>query len=151
MKELLETWQIHNKINLCLLEAIANEHLSDRSASKGRTVGEQWAHIHNVRLMWLQSALPEHIPTVEKIEKENIQKKQLSAQLTKSGAAILKMLEKALLENKLKGFKPHPTAFLGYLIAHESHHRGQIIMALKQAGHPIDKKTAFGIWEWGTK
>ena len=59
MKEILETWQIHNTINLYLLAAISEEHLSANKNSKGRTVGEQWAHIHNVRLMWLQSGQPE--------------------------------------------------------------------------------------------
>lgn len=29
------------------------------SASKGRTVAEQLAHLHNVRLTWLQSAAPD--------------------------------------------------------------------------------------------
>ena len=41
----------------------------------------------------------------------------------------------------MKGFKPHATAFLGYLISHESHHRGQIGWTLKQSGHPLDQKT----------
>jgi uncharacterized damage-inducible protein DinB len=51
--QLLETWEIHNRINLFLLDAIAPEHLKDVSASKGRNAGEQFAHLHNVRLMWL--------------------------------------------------------------------------------------------------
>lgn len=89
--------------------------------------------------------------TVEKIEKEKITKKNLSEQLKKSAIAISKMIEKALEEGKLKGFKPHPTAFLGYIISHESHHRGQIVLCMKQSGHPIDKKILFSLWEWGTK
>jgi hypothetical protein len=48
----------------------------------------------------------------------------------------------------VKGFKPHAAAFL---VSHESHHRGQIALTLKQAGHPLEKKVAFGIWEWGTR
>jgi uncharacterized damage-inducible protein DinB len=39
---------------------------------------------------------------------------------------------------KIRGFKPHAAAFLGYLISHESHHRGEIGMVLAQSGHPLD-------------
>jgi uncharacterized damage-inducible protein DinB len=38
--------------------------------------------------------------------------------------------------------------YLGYFIAHESHHRGSILLTLKQSGHPVDKKTAYAIWDW---
>jgi uncharacterized damage-inducible protein DinB len=151
MKQIIETWEINNKINLYLLNAIEEEHLSSISLSKGRAVAEHFAHIHNVRLMWLKEAMPELLSNIEKIEKENITKKKLVVQLEKSSLAISRMLEKALEEGKLKGFKPHPTAFLGYIISHESHHRGQIVLCLKQSGHPVDKKILFGLWEWGIK
>lgn len=58
IKQIIETWEIHNRINLYLLNAIKEEYLADVSASKGRNVGEQFAHIHNVRLMWLKAANP---------------------------------------------------------------------------------------------
>jgi len=51
----------------------------------------------------------------------------------------------------VRGFKPHVTAFLGYLLAHDAHHRSQIILALKQSGHKIDQKVGYGIWEWGSR
>jgi uncharacterized damage-inducible protein DinB len=151
MKEVIETWEINNSINLYLLNSIEEPYLSSISLTKGRTVGEHFAHIHNVRLMWLKSSFPELLNEVEKIEIETITKDILVNQLNKSGVSISKMIEKALSEGKLKGFKPHPTAFLGYLISHESHHRGQIVMCLKQSNYPIDKKIAFGLWEWGTR
>ena len=151
--ELVETWQINSRINLYLLDAIAPEALPAVPLAKGRSVVELFAHIHNVRLMWLKAAAPELLAGLEKIEKEAaIAKPQLRQALEKSGAAIAELLQKGL-ENggKIKGFKPHAVAFLGYLIAHESHHRGQINMTLKQAGHPLDKKTGFGLWEWGVR
>ena len=151
MKELIETWEIHNRINLYLLESLSETSLGSTASSKGRTVGEQFAHIHNVRLMWLKAAMPELLTSVEKIEKEEITKKQLKEQLTKSGKAITQLLEQALASGKLKGFKPHPIGFIGYLISHESHHRGQITLSLKQSNNLPDKKILFGLWEWGVR
>ena len=39
-EHLLETWDIHNRINLYTIEAIEQEDLKHVSASKGRTVGD---------------------------------------------------------------------------------------------------------------
>jgi len=47
--QLVETWEIHARINLYLLDAVPPEALGDVSASRGRTVGEQLAHVHNIR------------------------------------------------------------------------------------------------------
>jgi uncharacterized damage-inducible protein DinB len=151
MHPLTETWHINNRINLYLLDAIAETSLVDVSASKGRNVGEQFAHLHNVRLMWLKSAQPNLLTLAEKIEKENISKSLLVEQLQKSGEAISQLFEIGVNEGRIKGFKPHSTGFLGYLIAHEAHHRGQIALTLKQSGHPLDKKVSFGLWEWGSR
>jgi uncharacterized damage-inducible protein DinB len=151
--QLVETWQIHDRINLYLLDAIDAESLSSHSASKGRSVGEQFAHLHNVRLMWLKSAAPELLQGLVKVENEQANDKKLLAKsLTASGKAIDALLTQSLeAGGKVRGFKPHAAAFLGYLISHESHHRGQIALSLKQAGKPLDKKIGYGIWEWGVR
>src|SRR3979409_437232 len=127
--QLLETWDIHNRINLYLLDAVDAGALSSSSASKGRNVGEQFAHLHNVRLMWLKAAAPALLKGLEKIEKPAAQDKQLLRQsLIDSGESIKTLLSQSLAAGgKVKNFKPHVSAFLGYLISHESHHRGQIM------------------------
>jgi len=39
-------------------------------------------------------------------------------------------------------------ATLGYFIAHESHHRGSILLTLKQCGHGLDQQVKYAIWDW---
>jgi uncharacterized damage-inducible protein DinB len=149
-KELVETWKINGRIGLFLLEHIDNEWLKDTFASKGRTIGEQFAHLHNVRLMWLKSASPEILDGLDKFEKgQTLSKEILGESLTKSAEAIAALIEKS--DGRIKGFKPHTTAFVGYIISHESHHRGQIMLSLKQSGRKISKSVNFGLWEWGTR
>ena len=151
--QIVDTWNINNRINLYLLEAIAPLALNDLSTSKGRTVAQQIAHLHNVRLMWLKVSAPELMQGLEKIEKEPATDKKLLARSLKASGKAMETLLKKSLENggKIKGFKPHVTAFLGYVLAHESHHRGQIALSLKQSGHTLDKKIGYGIWEWGVR
>jgi uncharacterized damage-inducible protein DinB len=51
---------------------------------------------------------------------------------------------------KVGGFKRDMVALLGYLIAHESHHRGSILLTAKQAGHTLREELRWGIWAWDT-
>ncbi len=152
-ENLLETWSIHNRINLYLLESLAEEHLDADMSGKGRTVWALFAHIHNVRLMWLKSAGEDLLAGLEKLEPKPLgTKDQLEAALTASGEAVGKLLARSLESGqRISGFKPHTIGFLGYLISHESHHRGQIEWALRLSGTPLSDKVSFGLWEWGSR
>jgi uncharacterized damage-inducible protein DinB len=149
---LVETWMIHDRINRYLLDAIPDEALA-AALPKCRSVSDLFGHIHNVRLMWLKAAAPELLEGLEKLESKTVHGKEtLRAALEASGLAVGELLRKAIAAGgKVKNFKPHASAFLGYLISHESHHRGQIGWTLKGTGHPLDQKTAFGLWEWGVR
>jgi uncharacterized damage-inducible protein DinB len=152
-EQLIETWAIHNRINLYFLNALNDDALAASLRPKSRTVGDLFAHMHNVRLMWLKAADPKLLAGLEKLEAKAVSdKRELVLALESSGRAIEALVRHALASGgKIKGFKPHAVGFVGYLIAHESHHRGQAGWALKFSGSPLDQKTAYGLWEWGVR
>ncbi|HKP52699.1 MAG TPA: DinB family protein [Chloroflexia bacterium] len=152
-EQLVEAWEIHNRIVLYVLDAVAREALEGSPAQKGRSAGEMFAHIHNVRLMWLKAAAPDLLEGLEKVEKEVASNKEtLRRSLEASGQAISELFKRGIAAGgKIKGFKPHAAAFLGYLISHEAYHQGEIGVVLGQSGRPLDKKTAYGMWEWGVR
>ncbi|HYE58296.1 MAG TPA: DinB family protein [Rhodothermales bacterium] len=150
--DLVEAWRIHDRLHRYLLDAIPPAHLAFRAGVKGRTVGEVFAHIHNVRLMWLGTAAPERLEGLAKVEKDAAgDAVHLAAALAASGETIAGLLAAALESGRVKGFKPHPAAFFAYLVAHEAHHRGQVTQTLRLNGHPLDPKVAYGLWEWGVR
>jgi len=150
-EQLIETWRINNRITLYLLEALTEEQLKVPLA-KGKSVESQLSHIHNVRLMWLKVAAPDLWEGLEKLESSGLTKASLAAALESSGEAVAELVGRSCdAGGKVKNFKPNVTAFVAYLAAHDGNHRGQVEVALRQAGTPLSDKIGYGIWEWGTR
>ncbi|PJA97942.1 MAG: hypothetical protein CO128_09915 [Ignavibacteriales bacterium CG_4_9_14_3_um_filter_30_11] len=151
IKQIIDTWNINNRVNLMLLDGISPEALNFTLSSRGGgTPAKQFAHLHNVRLYRLKESAKDIYREQTIISlKENIKKELLKQNLVSSGLAIEKWLEKYTDKNgNLKGFKRGVVAFLGYIISHESHHRGNIILTLKQCGYKLPKEITYGIWSW---
>ena len=148
---LLNALDTNNRINLYLIENLPlvawNGKLPD---GKGRTIAAIVAHMHNVRVMWLKAAKAEKIP--EQLDRATVTPAQAMRALEISRAALHTLCRKALeTDGRIKGFRPDVAGFVGYLIAHDAHHRGQIAMLARQLGHPLPQKAVFGMWEWGRR
>lgn len=147
--QLIEAWRINARLALYLLDAVPDEALATKVA-KSKSVAGHLAHTHNVRLMWLKAAAPDLHEGLAKVEGE-ADRATLASSLVASGEAIEKLLARGLAEGRIKGFKPHPAGFFGYLVAHEAFHRSHAELVLRQAGTPLDDRVAYGLWEWGVR
>src|SRR5580704_17476361 len=149
---LLNAFNTNNRINQYLIDNLpAAAWNAAAPGGKGRTIPAIVAHMHNIRVMWLKVANKEgQIP--ESLNRAKVTPKQALHAMEKSRHALSVVLSGAPEGNgRIKGFRPDVAAFLGYLISHDAHHRGQIAMLARQAGHPLPQKAMFGMWEWGSR
>jgi uncharacterized damage-inducible protein DinB len=147
---LLSAFDTNDRINQYLLENLpAEAWCAEPPGKKGRDVAAVVAHMHNVRVMWLK-ATKGKVPA--QLDRFTVTPAEARKALESSRAALREVLQSSLNGNgRVKGFRPDVAGFFGYLIAHDAHHRGQITMLARQAGHPIPQKATFGMWEWGVR
>lgn len=147
---LLSAFDTNDRINQYLLDNLpAEAWRAEPPGKKGRDIAGIVAHMHNVRVMWLK-ATKGTIP--QQLDRVTVTSVQAKKALDESRAALREVLQASLdADGRIKGFRPDVAAFLGYLIAHDAHHRGQITMLARQAGHAISQKAMFGMWEWGVR
>ena len=149
-EELLSAWRRHNEILLYLLDHVPPEGLTAVPyGSRGRSVAGQFAHLERVRAGWLAYHATGKRPRQPRTDKENPPPANvLRKGLAQTGAQIEDLLDRAFRgEAKIRMFGRQPVRWMAYLIAHESHHRGQILLALKQAGLRLPEKIAVqGLW-----
>jgi len=154
-RAVVETFLVNERMNQFLLEHLdpsvwtAPPPLAKEGA--GRTIAAIVAHVHNVRHMWLVvSAKGTKAP--DKVDRRKLTIPEAKRALAASAKAVQGLLERSIeAGGKVKEFKPDVVGFLGYVVSHEAHHRGQIAMIARQLGKPLPQEANFGMWDWAKR
>jgi uncharacterized damage-inducible protein DinB len=151
--QILATWTINDRITLELLKRIHPKGFAAVPLeSRGRNVAQVFAHMHKVRLAWLNYFDPHLIKGIPRFPKGSAPTRaDLRKALRASGRAVHYFLKDSLEGKRtVKFFRRNPVRWMGYLISHDSHHRGQIAIALKQNGRKLPQDVAIkALWqEW---
>lgn len=149
--QLIETWRTNNRINLRLLDALTEEQLAAVIIPRGKAVIGYFVHIHMARFYWLEHRASALAKSLMKLPGGTAPKNDVRKAMVASGHAMEEFLAESERTGKVKGAKLGPVGFLGYAIAHEGHHRGQILLHLKIAKMPLDKATSYCLWNWSAK
>jgi hypothetical protein len=149
--QILETWRIHHRTMLFMAENISEEAMqATLSTHGGRDVARQLAHVHMVRVARLEPFSQKIKTPLIKFEKgETPPKRQLLEALTQSGMVMEKYIQYCL-ENggAVSNFRRGVVPMVGYFISHEAHHRGSILLTMKQSGFKLTDALKWKIWEW---
>jgi uncharacterized damage-inducible protein DinB len=123
-----------------------------------RTIRMIAAHIHNARCQWIKTLGREHgIIAPDRVDHRRVQRRQLIAALKRSGKGIEDLLRLGLASGgqvpASKGYVWRNLSLdvghvLTYFVAHDAHHRGQILMVARQTGRPLPAAAVVGMWQW---
>jgi uncharacterized damage-inducible protein DinB len=156
---LLEAWRTNNRVTMELIERLPRA-LWDVAVpgSPQRTVRAIAAHLHNARCSWVRTLGREHgVPTPTRVDHRRITPRQLAAALKRSSSGIEALLRLGVASGgevpPSKGYVWRNLALdighvLTYFVAHEGHHRGQIVMVARQTGHRLPVAVTAGLWQW---
>jgi uncharacterized damage-inducible protein DinB len=145
-----------DRMNQLLIEHLDDASWTAKPPGKVRTIVAIFTHMHNVRCKWVRLSAP-HLKVPLQLNRARCTREQACAALAESAARCVEMLNEALDgSGRVKMFSrdalapswPAGVEMLCYMLAHEAHHRGQVIMLAHQLGFELPYKASDGIWNW---
>ncbi|MDH3290232.1 MAG: hypothetical protein OEO20_01740 [Gemmatimonadota bacterium] len=149
--QILTAWQVNNRVNLLLIDHIDDKGMRCTLSTRGgRSVVRQFAHLHNNRIWHLTRRAKSLAADAHLFDTHDEPDRHTLAAALRDSAERIEQLIRLASEGApgVRTFKRGLIPYIAYFIAHESHHRGSILLTLKQSGHAVDKTIRDAIWDW---
>ncbi len=159
---IVAAWRTNNRVTLFLFENLPpGLWAATVPGAPRRTIRMIAGHIHNARCMWIKAlGQPHGLPVPPSVNRHRVGARELMPALRRSGNGIAGLLEFGCQHG---GTIPATRSYvwrnlpldvghvLAYFVAHEGHHRGQIVMLARQLGCRLPSEVTGGLWQWSTR
>jgi uncharacterized damage-inducible protein DinB len=159
---ILDAWRTNNRLTVFLVQ-----HLPPRvwtatiPGAPRRTIRMIAGHVHNARCRWVKTLIGEFgIAVPRSVDRRLVGRAELVRALARSSRAMLRLLTFGFDQG---GTIPPARSYtwrnlpldvghvLAYFVAHEAHHRGQIVLAARAVGERLPASVTDGLWQWTSR
>ena len=159
---LLAAWRTNNRVSVFLLEHLPHElWRATVPGAPRRTVRMIAGHIHNARCTWIKTLGKEFgIAVPRAVNRHKVEPQELITALGYSSRGIISLLKLGfdrggtIPVSSLYTWRNLPLDVghvLTYFVAHEGHHRGQIVMLARQLGYRLPVEVTGGLWHFAKR
>ena len=155
-QRLIDAWRTNNLVTMYLVERLPPALWAmPVPGNPGRTVRMIAAHIHNSRSRWIKALGAGHgIVRPPLVDLRRVTRAALLRALSRSSEGIVRLFELgaarggSVPRSTWQNFPTDLEHFLSYFVAHEAHHRGQLVLLARLLGHRLPAAVTNGLWQW---
>jgi uncharacterized damage-inducible protein DinB len=153
---LVDAWRTNHRVTTYLIEQLPPRLWSMAvPGAPRRTVRMIAAHLHNSRCGWIRGLGKNvGIGPPPLVDLRRVSPRALLRALSRSSEGIVRLIEAGAARggrvprSTWQNFPTDLEHFLSYFVAHEAHHRGQLVLLARLLGQPLPKEAVHGLWQW---